>query len=336
MPVSQVSLLFFVNIHFIVNVLRNGVMEVVLFVDILKNEMHLIKLVNLTDVNLVMQQKIYGYGIFNFNFCVINDSLICGHIGCGRYNGAHAFDHYLSTKHLYALELETQRVWDYTGDGYVHRLIQTKSDGKLVEFPPVASTGTYYHPADRAGGGDDVSNEKLDAMGMEYTYLLTTQLESQRVYYEERITAAADKAAEASKAADQANSQISHLEKQLEQATLQLRKLQAEKENLVHSLAENIKAKDRTEAKCVKLTETARNWQKDLKEEKVLTEGLMVKVKALSGEKQVLVNEKNELQEQNQDLMFMLENMGREDIKGGDVGVAQQQQPKKGSRRARK
>ena len=86
----------------------------------------------------------------------------------------------------------------------------------------------------------------------------------------------------------------------------------------------------------MKLTETARNWQKDLKEEKVLTEGLMVKVKALSEEKQVLVNEKNELQEQNQDLMFMLENMGREDIKGGDVGVAQQQQPKKGSRRARK
>jgi BRCA1-associated protein len=26
--------------------------------------------------------------------------------------------------HLYALELETQRVWDYAGDGYVHRLIQ--------------------------------------------------------------------------------------------------------------------------------------------------------------------------------------------------------------------
>jgi BRCA1-associated protein len=85
--------------------------------------------------------------------------LICGHIGCGRYNGAHAFDHHLSTNHLYALELETQRVWDYAGDGYVHRLIQTKNDGKLVEFPPVASTGTYFHLADRAVD-DDVSREK--------------------------------------------------------------------------------------------------------------------------------------------------------------------------------
>ena len=122
------------------------------------------------------------------------DSLICGHVGCGRYNGAHAFDHHLSTNHLFALELETQRVWDYAGDIYVHRLIQTKSDGKLVEFPPLASSGAYYRPSDR-GGEDDGSNEKLDAMGMEYTYLLTSQLESQRVYYEERIDAAADKAA---------------------------------------------------------------------------------------------------------------------------------------------
>ena len=49
-----------------------------------------------------------------------------------------------------------------------------------------------------------------------------------------------------------------------------------------------------------------------------------MKVKTLNEENESLVNEKNELQEQNQDLMFMLENMGREDIKGGDVGVAQQ------------
>lgn len=264
---------------------------------------------------------------------VAHHSLICGHIGCGRYTGAHAFDHHLSTSHLYALELETQRVWDYGGDGYVHRLIQTKSDGKLVEFPPVASTGTYYYPADLAVE-DDISREKLDAMGMEYTYLLTTQLDSQRIYYEEMIAAAADKAAEAGKAVDQANSQISLLEKRLEEYTLQMQKLNAEKDQLVASVGETVKAKDRAEVKCVKLGETARNWQKELKEEKVLTEGLMVKVKTLSDENETLKNETNELQAQNQDLMFMLENMGREDIKGGDVGVTQQ--PKKGSRKGRR
>lgn len=30
--------------------------------------------------------------------------------------------------------METHRVWDYAGDNYVHRLIQSKTDGKLVEL----------------------------------------------------------------------------------------------------------------------------------------------------------------------------------------------------------
>jgi len=259
--------------------------------------------------------------------------LICGHIGCGRYNGAHAFDHHLSTNHLYALELETQRVWDYAGDGYVHRLIQTKSDGKLVEFPPVASTGTYYHPDDREVD-DDISREKLDAMGMEYTYLLTSQLDSQRVYYEEKITAAADKAAKTGKALDQANAQIGALEKRLDELSLQIQKMNEERQHLLHSLQESIKAKEKTEAKTVKLVDTVRSLQKELKEERLLSEGLMVKVKTLSEENEKFVSERNDLQEQNQDLMFMLENMGREDIKGGDVGIAQTK--KKGSQRGRK
>lgn len=61
------------------------------------------------------------------NECVVCKSvlhlwvcLICGYIGCGRYVGAHAYDHYTETSHLYALEIDTQRVWDYTGDGYVY------------------------------------------------------------------------------------------------------------------------------------------------------------------------------------------------------------------------
>ena len=102
---------------------------------------------------------------------------------------------------------------------------------------------------------------------MEYTYLLTSQLDSQRLYYEERIAAAADKAAKAGKAVDQANAQVVLLEKRLEDARQQIQRLTAEKDGLVHSLAEVVKGKERTEAKCVKLSETARNWQKELKEE---------------------------------------------------------------------
>ncbi|KAI8987919.1 hypothetical protein BDF20DRAFT_295627 [Mycotypha africana] len=102
--------------------------------------------------------------------------LICGYIGCGRYENAHAYEHYQQTKHIYSLEIETQRVWDYAGDGYVHRLIQNAVDGKLVEVP-----------ADGENGCQVSDNEKLEALSIEYSYLLTSQLDSQRMYYETQI-----------------------------------------------------------------------------------------------------------------------------------------------------
>lgn len=45
--------------------------------------------------------------------------LLCGHVGCGRYQGGHAARHYEQTMHLYAIELDSQRVWDYAGDACV-------------------------------------------------------------------------------------------------------------------------------------------------------------------------------------------------------------------------
>ena len=38
----------------------------------------------------------------------------------------HAADHWRTSGHCYALELDSQRVWDYVGDNYVHRLIQVR------------------------------------------------------------------------------------------------------------------------------------------------------------------------------------------------------------------
>jgi BRCA1-associated protein len=98
---------------------------------------------------------------------------------------------------VYALELETQRVWDYAGDGYVHRLIQNRADGKLVDLD-VSRGGREARRGPRAGlwaggfglfgggdgggdGGESLSEEKLDvekvdAVGLEYSYMLSTQL----------------------------------------------------------------------------------------------------------------------------------------------------------------
>ena len=37
-------------------------------------------------------------------------------------------------------ETETQQVWDFAGDGFVHRLIRNKADGKLVEISDPGQT----------------------------------------------------------------------------------------------------------------------------------------------------------------------------------------------------
>jgi hypothetical protein len=59
--------------------------------------------------------------------------LICGYIGCGRYRDAHAMDHFTDTGHAFAMNIETQRVWDYVNDNFVHRLIRS-NDGELVDI----------------------------------------------------------------------------------------------------------------------------------------------------------------------------------------------------------
>lgn len=60
--------------------------------------------------------------------------------------------HYVETSHTFALQVSDSRVWDYAGDNYVHRLVQNKGDGKLVEVDE---------------HGDDMPDEKLDNMQME-------------------------------------------------------------------------------------------------------------------------------------------------------------------------
>eukprot|EP00282_Hemiselmis_andersenii_P035909 CAMPEP_0169429814 /NCGR_PEP_ID=MMETSP1042-20121227/2064_1 /TAXON_ID=464988 /ORGANISM="Hemiselmis andersenii, Strain CCMP1180" /LENGTH=343 /DNA_ID=CAMNT_0009540083 /DNA_START=11 /DNA_END=1038 /DNA_ORIENTATION=+ len=73
------------------------------------------------------------------SICMASNDLwmcvICGFVGCGRYIGEHALEHYRDTGHSFSIELTTQRVWDYSGDNYVHRLVASKVDGKLVELP---------------------------------------------------------------------------------------------------------------------------------------------------------------------------------------------------------
>jgi len=143
--------------------------------------------------------------------------LICGHVGCGRYMEAHAADHFRESGHCYSLELETQRVWDYVGDGYVHRLIRSHVDGKLVEVPSPSLGGMDPSCEECCQSSDPYMREleeaqlasKLDAIAQEYNHLLASQLDSQRSYFEAQVAAAGREAEERASAADSKAAEMS-------------------------------------------------------------------------------------------------------------------------------
>ncbi|KAF2243681.1 zf-UBP-domain-containing protein [Trematosphaeria pertusa] len=239
--------------------------------------------------------------------------LICGNVGCGRYDSAHAFAHYEATSHTYAMDVVTQHVWDYAGDGYVHRLIQNKADGKLVDLPASAHANPF------AGGGmtgyanDTVPREKVDNMGMEYAYLLTSQLESQRAYFEEQVERAVDKAAKAASSAEEATRSVAHLTQELE-------KLQSQYSEAQSTISSLEKEATRNAAKANSASELARKLTKQFKEEQTINESLMTRIHHLektaeeaSAKVKELECQKADLEEQNRDLSFFIS--GQEKLK---------------------
>ncbi|CAG8624646.1 10528_t:CDS:2 [Ambispora leptoticha] len=215
--------------------------------------------------------------------------ILCGNVGCGRYQGAHAYYHYKETPtHLYAIELETQRVWDYAGDGYVHRLIQNKSDGKLVELPsPNAPTLIQNQSV--------VNQDKVDQIELEYSHLLTTQLSSQRTFYEEKLST----------------------------ITLQLSSLSNQTQHMPNLLKEKIVI----EKKLMKSRERIDKIEKEWKEEKEMARSLAVNQHHLQEQlaaKDAIIKD---LEEQVKDLMFSLayqEKMKENpELAGGQIVVAE-------------
>lgn len=286
------------------------------------------------------------------NLCSVCDSpddlwicLICGNVGCGRYKGGHAKEHWKETAHTFSLELETQHVWDYAGDMWVHRLIRDKGDGKVVELP--GRQGEHIGPSEYEDQ-DVVPRAKLESIGMEYTHLLTSQLESQRVYFEEMLSKAADKATKASAAAEKAAAQASEA----------LKELKAIKEEGYHQRTNTIpsleKDVERERNRATKSTELARGLGKSLQEEKKVSEGLMKRIehmskelKSLSEKVEALSAENADLKDQNHDLsMFisgqeklkLLEAEGKVEegeVQEGSVSVPEDRRKQKGKRKGK-
>ena len=65
------------------------------------------------------------------------------------------FRHFQATQHTYSMNLGTNQVWDYVGDNFVHRLVQSKGDGKIVAVDDDSQRG-------------DV--EKIDSLSLEVRF----------------------------------------------------------------------------------------------------------------------------------------------------------------------
>ncbi|KAJ1661000.1 hypothetical protein IWQ61_000154 [Dispira simplex] len=248
------------------------------------------------------------------NTCGARDQLwiclICANIGCGRYQAAHAHQHFLDTGHLFSLELESQRVWDYAGEGYVHRLIQNTSDGKLVELP---DPGT----AEQAHGAS-VPEEKLDALGMEYTNLLSSQLDSQRRLYESRISQLQADWHQAEKSLMVTRQSQARLQQQLDRVTEELTQSRSANQGLLH---EKLKLEKRLE----KLHDQLSKLERRHREEHDLNMSLLANQDHFKSRLEEKDRQVIELQEQVSDLMayFAMQDKVTKDasLQGASVGV---------------
>ena len=231
--------------------------------------------------------------------------LICGRLGCGRYEGKHASKHYEKSGHSFAMDLESKRVWDYISDAYVHRILQDSNQAEKDH----ARTGIISR-ADYEDD-DDEKGEGREALALEYTHLLTSQLESQRVYFETVVERAADKAALAARDAERA----------LQASTLASNELELLRGDVEQSKAqneENEKAKARLEQKSKKLEEISRSMQKQVAEEREFNKSLLERVNFLNTKVETLTLQKKELEETNHDLMMNF--AAQEKVKELDAG----------------
>ncbi|KAL1501743.1 hypothetical protein ABEB36_007017 [Hypothenemus hampei] len=250
--------------------------------------------------------------------------LICGHVGCGRYLGGHAASHYKESGHCYALQLGSHRVWDYKGDNFVHRLLQNKADGKLIP-----SEG----PRDEA----EFAEEKVDSVQLEFTYLLTSQLDEQRMYFENKLALVE-----------------SELSEQQADFNKQILELSNENMQLRSKLHQTNKEKQSIEKKLQQQNSKLSSALHDLNEEKQLGKALrsnqeqwqskLASIEERFSELQAKKDkEVAELKEQVRDLMFFInaqqvieKSADKEEIAQGTVTVGESSQSSKGKKGKKK
>lgn len=276
--------------------------------------------------------------------CARMDSLwicmICGTVGCGRYESAHAKAHYLETSHCYAMDIHSQHVWDYAGDGYVHRLLQSKpmdaqEGGQgLIDMP----NGRERHENEgfRAEPGDTVPREKMESMTNEFMCLLSDQLELQRRYFAEQLERAADERSEAKAHIETLTAKTAEDRVAIARTESSLSELKQTSERLEKALEKAEKARAKFES-------MARGVTSQFREEKMLSEGLSQRVKTAEDEAKkakeeakAAVDAKKDAEEMNHDLTMYVSGLKKveelaaqgEEIADGTAYVPEQRKGK--------
>ncbi|XVE98357.1 hypothetical protein REPUB_Repub03eG0099400 [Reevesia pubescens] len=194
--------------------------------------------------------------------------LICGFMGCGRYKEGHAVRHWKDTQHCYSLQLISQQIWDYVGDGYVHRLNQSKADGKSVEMNShcmsIEGTCGSCGYGDDSGIKEAIYSSKVEEIFDEYSRLLATELEKQRQNYGSLLAEAKSKRdssiAEAVEKA--ATSEMQDIQSKLDKCT--------EEKDALAEINRNLIKTQQVWREKVKEIEEREVYQLRLKDEKIL------------------------------------------------------------------
>ncbi|BFZ57141.1 hypothetical protein PYCC9005_004191 [Savitreella phatthalungensis] len=256
------------------------------------------------------------------NICLAEKNLwmclICGNVACGRYESQHAIAHFTACEHAFAMDLESGRIWDYASDAYVHRLVQEKMDAK-----PSASKQSFWQ--------GKLESDHTDG-GSEFEQLLATQLESQRLYYEDQVRTAAARASAQAKELGTLSSKIEQL--QLSRSSSEAR-LQESKQECAASRT----ASQKSETRALSLAGLARRLEQQYKEEKSINDSLMQRILYLEHQldaqqqkERSIELERDELKEELRDLLLHLSSQdaishldaeSRCELQGGALRVGQ-------------
>ncbi|GET92395.1 hypothetical protein, conserved [Leishmania tarentolae] len=135
--------------------------------------------------------------------------LICGYVGCSRYQAMHAKDHCVAQQHFFSMNLLTQQIWDYDGDCFVHRVVilldSNTGTSTWMQFPgrdePLLEDAITGESAAMATTIDDTPeawkaekksisakyDKKLTSSHAQYAMVIKSELDAKRALYESQL-----------------------------------------------------------------------------------------------------------------------------------------------------